>query len=105
MHNTTRLIGVGWGLVAGGIGATSIACFTGTVYREGILEVPLLALFLTTSLEFLLYNDFPKRITFAFFTAVVFSLLSLVVLGKEGRLAGPHRFWPERRSSRNPHWH
>ena len=36
-RKTTRLLGMGWGLAAGGIGATSISWFIGTVYRDGLL--------------------------------------------------------------------
>lgn len=91
-RNATRLLGMGWGVAAGGIGATSISWFIGTVYRDGLLLVPLLALVLAISISLVLYDSLAQRLTFSFFTAVLFSVLSLIVLSIEGRLSGPTVF-------------
>ena len=87
-RKTTRLLGMGWGLAAGGIGATSISWFIGTVYRDGLLLVPLVALVLVISISVVLYDNLAQRVTFSFFTAVLFSVLSLIVLSIAGRLSG-----------------
>ncbi len=91
-RKTTRLLGMGWGLAAGGIGATRISWFIGTMYRDGLLLAPFLALILAISISFVLYDNLAQRLTFSFSTAVLFSVLSLIVLSIEGRLTCPTVF-------------
>jgi hypothetical protein len=81
-----------WGLLAGVTVATSVAWFAGTVYREGTLLPPFLALALTTAMPFLLYEEGEKRLIFALLTAAIFSALSLLTFSLGGHASGPTLF-------------
>jgi hypothetical protein len=81
-----------WGLLAGTTTAISVAWFAGTVYREGTLLSPFVALVLTTATPFLLYEEPEKRLLFALLTAAIFSALSLLTVSLGGQASGPTLF-------------
>jgi hypothetical protein len=76
------------GLAIGAVIAVGVAWFAGAVYREGNLFAPLVTLVLTMSIPFLLYQEQPKRLTYALLTAALLTLLSFLTLVVGGQPTG-----------------
>jgi hypothetical protein len=76
------------GLAIGAAIAVGVAWFAGAVYREGNLFAPLVTLVLAMSAPFLLYQDLPKRLTYALLTAAFLTLLSFLTLAIGGQPSG-----------------
>ena len=76
------------GLIVGVAIAVGVAWFAGAVYREGNVFAPLVTLFLTMSVPFLLYQEQPKRLTYALLTAALLILLSFLTLVVGGQPSG-----------------
>lgn len=76
------------GLAIGAIIAVGVAWFAGTVYREGNLFAPLMTLFIAMSAPFLLYQEQPKRLTYALLTAALLTVLSLLTIVIGGQPSG-----------------
>jgi hypothetical protein len=88
MRDKGAFVRVLWGLAVGMLMAASISWFAGTVYREGTLIAPLVALALAMVIPFLLYEVPAKRLAFALLTPALLSGLSLVALSLGGQATG-----------------
>ena len=76
------------GLVVGSVIAIAVAWFAGAVYREGYLFAPLMTLLLVMSAPFLLYQEQPKRLTYALLTAAILTFLSSLTIMIGGQPSG-----------------
>lgn len=77
-----------WSLVLGAAMALSVSWFASTVYREGNVLAPLIALVLAMGVPFLLYEDPAKRLAFALLTSSILSGLSLLAVSLGGQASG-----------------
>lgn len=76
------------GLAIGAVIASGVAWFAGAVYREGYLFAPFVTLVLVMSAPFFLYQEQPKRLTYALLAAAVLTLLSFLTLIIGGQPSG-----------------
>lgn len=76
------------GLAIGAAIGAGVAWFASAVYREGYLFAPLVTLLLVMSTPFLLYQERPKRLTYALFTAAILALLSFLTIVVGGQPSG-----------------
>jgi|GEM_PF-5304050 len=76
------------GLATGAAVGIAVAWFAGAVYREGYVFAPLLTLLLAMSAPFFLYQERPKRLTYALLAAAILILLSFLTIVIGGQPSG-----------------
>jgi hypothetical protein len=76
------------GLIIGATIAAGVAWFASAVYREGYLLAPFMTLVLVMSAPLFLYQEGPKRLAYALFSAAILSFLSFLALIVGGQPSG-----------------